>query len=172
MWPFDYFKKKSPAFVPEVTPEEQARREASYAECDRIEKFSRDNPPGPALDKMVFDSVFSEPDPHRWTIPDFSTDPKFMMELLAHLSRTRHVRAIIRVGDASEEHMDSDVTLTAGDCNCPHIKDYDPNDGHGFTYVEGIPGRTPMHAVALAALEICKRVNPERELLDKSETRQ
>ena len=168
MWPFDYFKKKpvQALYTPVPITAETLKRQA---EDDRIEKLYKDNPPGPALDRLVFDAAYSEPDPHRWTIPAFSTDPQCMMDLLSHLSKTRHVRSRISVGDADEKNMDSDVTLWAGDCNCPHNKQYDPNDGHGVTYVPEMPGHTPMHAVALAALEICGKVKPLTVSLDKNE---
>ena len=174
MWPFDYFKNKSLPSDPKVgniliSAEDKAKREAETLEYDRIEKFYKDNPPGPALDKMVFDAVFSDPAPHIWTVPEFSTDSRYMMEVLARLAETRHVYARISVGDADEEHMDSEVTMWAGDCNCPHQQEYDPNDGHGSTYAMEIPGRTPMHAVALAAIEMCRRVKPISKLLDKVE---
>jgi hypothetical protein len=87
-----------------------------------------------------------------YAIPYYSTDANAMLSLIAHLSETRHARFSLNIDDESE------VTVSAGDCNCPHSKEYDPGDGHGWTYIDEVYGKTPMHAVAVAALEFCKKV--------------
>jgi hypothetical protein len=90
-------------------------------------------------------------------IPYYSTDANEMMALIDHLVTTRHARVTLSLGD------ESDVSISAGDCNCPHSKEYDPDDGHGWTYIDEVLGKTPMHAVAVAALEFCKKVKAEKQ---------
>lgn len=40
------------------------------------------------------------------------------------------VHMVLRDGDVIM------MELTAGDCNCPHKKPYDPKDGHGYTSID------------------------------------
>jgi len=55
---------------------------------------------------------------------------------------------------------DIDIYASAGDCNCPHNKEYDPKDTHGYSseQVECEKVESLAHALCLVALRCVKAI--------------
>lgn len=107
--------------------------------------------PGPELDALVAEKVMSG------EIAPYSRDPGHAMRALDRLTKDRMEWSFtIHLGKDSH-----DVYASAGDCNCPHNKDYDPEDGHGYSTEQsecekGVESFA--HAACLVALRCVKAI--------------
>lgn len=134
--------------------EEKARRNAAYNESMRLFKLREHAPPGPTLDACVSKDILGSQE-----VLPYSTDIGRAMELVHWLEREEDVRT----------SLDCDVSIPsasmyAGDSNCPHGKDYDRRDHHGYSSVSEVCGDQEAHAICLASLEIVPKLRESRRV--------
>jgi hypothetical protein len=108
----------------------------------------------------------SDVDPQVQVIPHFSSRLEDALLLVRWISREEHVKTTLTFCSQDEDKsLDSaNVTMDAGDCNCPHGKEYDKRDGHGWSYFEDYSGDTEAHAICLCFLEIVPVLAKGREI--------
>lgn len=100
-----------------------------------------------------------------WQPRDMVNDPAMTVMLLIEMKKAgmsftiesepdyADAQDIKRHGVAINEYRDFEIRLLWGDSNCPHRKQYDPIDGHGFTSFSLIAdsfGRLIAEAFAMA----------------------
>lgn len=140
----------------------------NWEPCKKGDFSPGDEPKGPM--SSAADVYYDIGGGRVFAIPYYSTDANEMMRLIAHLQKTRHAQVHLDIFNLLDKEDWGTASISGGDCNCPHDKEYDPNDGHGWTYIDDISGDSPMHAVAIAALEFCKKVKPKIEKQAESAT--